>query len=299
MTLLDLARLRRHTPGCESVIHFNNAGAALMPDPVFSAVTTHLALERHRGGYEAEAAAKPAIEDFYDAFAQLLGCAREEIAYVENATRAWDMAVYALPLEQGDRVLVHESDYASNYLAMLQLARRRGIEIDLVPSDGAGQIDVAAIAAHITPRTRLIALTHAPTQNGLVNPAEDVGRIAREHGLWYVLDACQSIGQRPLDVRRIGCHILSGTGRKFLRGPRGTGFLYVERALLRQLEPPFVDLHAATALEGDRYELRDDARVGERRRVAQCAEFIFGPDKFRYYNQKTKNKSSQSCAFCH
>ena len=118
MTLLDLARLRRHTPGCESVIHFNNAGAALMPDPVFNAVTTHLALERHRGGYEAEAAAKPAIEDFYDAFAQLLGCAREEIAYVENATRAWDMAVYALPLEQGDRVLVHESDYASNYLAM-------------------------------------------------------------------------------------------------------------------------------------------------------------------------------------
>ena len=257
---IDVDRVRRDTPACESVIHFNNAGAALMPDPVAHAVLAHLDLERQRGGYEAEAAAQPALEDFYDAFATLLGCGRDEIAYAESATRAWDMAVYALPLAPGDRVLTHDSDYASNHLALLQLSRRIGIELDLVPSDAAGQLDVRALERMIGPRTRAIALTHVPTQNGLVNPAEAVGRIARAHGLLYVLDACQSVGQLPVDVRRIGCHVLSGTGRKFLRGPRGTGFLYVERALLQTLEPPFIDMRAATATVDGRYRLRADAR---------------------------------------
>ena len=258
--VIDIARVRRDTPACESVIHFNNAGAALMPDPVAHAVLAHLDLERQRGGYEAEAEAAPALEDFYDAFAALLGCERDEIAYAESATRAWDMAFYALPLKPGDRVLTHESDYVSNHLALLQLVRRTGIELDVVPSDGAGQVDVEALSRMITPRTRVVALTHVPTQNGLVNPAEAVGRVARECGLLYVLDACQSVGQLPVDVRRLGCHVLSGTGRTFLRGPRGTGFLYVERALLRTLEPPFVDLRAATATTDGRYELRADAR---------------------------------------
>ena len=257
---IDVDRVRRDTPACESVIHFNNAGAALMPDRVAHAVLAHLDLERRRGGYEAEAAAEPVLEDFYDAFAALLGCGRDEVAYAENATRAWDMAFHGLPLVAGDRVLTHESEYVSNHLALLQLARRTGIKLDLVPSDDAGQIDVESLERMITPRTRAIALTHVPTQSGLVNPAEAVGRIAREHGLLYALDACQSVGQLRVDVRRIGCHVLSGTGRKFLRGPRGTGFLYVERALLQTLEPPFVDLRAATATEDGGYQLRADAR---------------------------------------
>ena len=256
----DLARARRDTPAAARLIHFNNAGAALMPNAVADAVLEHFDLERRIGGYEAEAAAQPAIEDFYDAFAQLLNCKRDEIAYVENATRAWDMAFYALPLKAGDRVLTHESEYASNYLALLQVAQRLGVGVDVVPSDRHGQIDVDALRRLITVETRVIALTHVPTQNGLVNPAAAVGAVAREHGLIYVLDACQSVGQLPLDVRRIGCHVLSGTGRKFLRGPRGTGFLYIESGLLQMLEPPFIDMRAATALPAATFELRGDAR---------------------------------------
>jgi selenocysteine lyase/cysteine desulfurase len=259
-TTLDLARLRRDTPASERLIHFNNAGAALMPNPVTDALYAHLDLERRIGGYEAAAAMSAELDDFYDAFATLLNADRDEIAYVENATRAWDMAVYALPFDPGDEVLVHASDYASNHFALTQLAARRGIRLVEVPSDAMGVIDVAALEAHIGSRTRAIALTHAPTHNGLIHPAEAVGAIARRHGLWYILDACQSAGQVPLDVKTIGCHILSGTGRKYLRGPRGTGFLYVERALLRTLEPPFVDLHSAASREGGGYTLVDDAR---------------------------------------
>lgn len=260
MKTLDIARLRADTPACEQLIHFNSAGASLMPAPVYRATLQHLQLEQDVGGYEAEADAEPVLEDFYDAFATLLNCERSEIAYVENATRAWDMAFYSLPLQEGDRILTAEAEYVSNFLGFLHQAQRRGLQIDVVPSDASGQLDLDAMERMITPRTRLIAITHIPTQGGLVNPAEEVGAIARRHGITYLLDACQSVGQMPLDVQRIGCQLLSGTGRKFLRGPRGTGFLYVSKEILDRLDPPFIDLHAATWTGARSFEIRPDAR---------------------------------------
>lgn len=259
-TTLDIARLRAETPACETLIHFNNAGASLMPSPVYQAVLDHLALEQTIGGYDAEHEAEPVLEDFYDAFTTLLNCDRSEIAYVENATRAWDMAFYSLPLKEGDRILTAEAEYVSNFLGFLHQAKRRGLAIDVVPSDASGQLDLDAMERMITPKTRLIAITHVPTQGGLVNPAEEVGAIARRHSIRYLLDACQSVGQIPLDVETIGCQILSGTGRKFLRGPRGTGFLYVSNTVLDQLDPPFIDLHAATWTDARSFAIRPDAR---------------------------------------
>ncbi len=258
--MIDLVRARADTPACEKYLHFNNAGAALMPAPVYAALTGHLAAERDLGGYEAEKRAAPELAAFYSEFAAFLGCAPTEIAYIENATRAWDMAFYSLPLREGDRILTHASEYASNFLAFLQQARRRGLHVDVIPSDATGQLDVRAMEALIGPRTRLVAITHVPSQSGLVNPAEAVGQVARRHGLWYLLDACQSAGQIDLDVRRIGCQMLSGTGRKFRRGPRGTGFLFVSKDILDQLDPPFIDLHSATWTGADSYEIAPGAR---------------------------------------
>ena len=250
-----LARLRANTPACSRLIHFNNAGASLMPDPVFEAIVGHLELERDIGGYEAAAARHDVLAGLYDRFADLFRVHRHEIAFIESATRAWDMAFYALPLQEGDRIITHTAEYASNYLAFLQLAERRGVHIDIAPADGSGQIDVDALPGLLTPRTRVINLVHVPTQGGLVNPAEEVGRFARENGLIYVLDACQSVGQLDVDVPKIGCHVLSGTGRKYLRGPRGTGFLYVSSEILERLDPPFIDMRAATWTDKGSYEL--------------------------------------------
>jgi len=257
---IDLARLRAETDACERVLHFNNAGSALPPRIVVDTVVDHLRREAEIGGYEAEHEAADRLAQTYRSVATLVGAAPNEIALVENATRAWDMAFYALRFQPGDRILTARAEYASNYLAFLQVARRTGAEIVTVPCDEDGALSLPALESMIDDRVKLIAVTHVPTNGGLVNPAEGIGRLARAAGVPFLLDACQSVGQMPVDVAAIGCDMLSATGRKYLRGPRGTGFLYVRQGLLDQLEPPFLDLHAATWTAPDSYEIRPDAR---------------------------------------
>jgi cysteine desulfurase/selenocysteine lyase len=257
---LPIDRLRADTPGCEHVIHLNNAGAGLMPGPVLDTIKSHLDLEATIGAYEAADRRRDALEGAYDVVADFLNASRDEIAFIENATRAWDMAFYSIPFKPGDRLLTAQAEYVSNYLAYLQAQKRYGIDIDVIPNDEYGQVSVAALEDMLDERVRLVAVTHVPTNGGLTNPVEAIGQVTRDAGVLYLLDACQSAGQMPLDVAGIGCDMLSATGRKYLRGPRGTGFLYVRKALVESLDPPFVDLHAAEWTATSEYELRPDAR---------------------------------------
>ncbi len=242
------------------LIHFDNAGASLMPRCVFDAQKDHLQLEAALGGYEAARLKQVEIDAVYASVARLLSCRQDEIALVENATVGWTMAFYAIPFAAGDRILTAEAEYASNYLAYLQLKAEKGVEVETIPSTADGELDVGALESMIDERVKLISVTHVPTNGGLVNPVEEIGAIARAHDITYLVDACQSAGQLPLDVDAIQCDLLSATGRKYLRGPRGIGFLYVSRRILESLHPPMIDLFSAAWVDVDCYELRKDAR---------------------------------------
>jgi selenocysteine lyase/cysteine desulfurase len=255
----DVARARAETPGCDNVVHLNNAGAALQPTRVTDTVVDHLRAEALRGGYEMVEAAAPALAATYDSIARLLNADRDDIALVDSATTAWQAVFYSLPFGPGDRILTCRTEYTSNAIAYLQVARRTGAQVEFVANDESGQLDVADLARRMDDRVRLIALTHVPSYTGLVNPAEEVGKIARAADVPFLLDACQSAGQLPLDVQRLGCDALSGTGRKFLRGPRGTGFLYVSPRLRNGVEPSRLDLHSAEWTAPDQYRVRADA----------------------------------------
>jgi selenocysteine lyase/cysteine desulfurase len=258
----DLARWRAETPGCERLVHLNNAGAALVPRAVRDAIDAHLDLEERLGGYEAAEAQKAPIQQAYEGVARLLGARARNIALVQNSTIAFAQAISAFDFGPGSVLLTSRADYASNQIMYLSLARRRGVEIVRAPDAPEGGVDADEVRRLVSRRRpALVALTWVPTNSGLVQPVEDVGRICQEAGVPYLVDACQAVGQMPIDVQRIGCDYLAATSRKFLRGPRGVGFLYVSDTRLEAgAHPLLVDMHGATWVEADAFDLTPDAR---------------------------------------
>jgi cysteine desulfurase/selenocysteine lyase len=256
----DVARARRETPGCAEVVHFNNAGSALPPAVVTDAVVDYLRHEALVGGYEAAAEAKDRLAAVYASAARLVGAEPDDIAITDNATRSWQAVFYALPFAAGDRILTSRAEYASNAIAFLQVAKRTGAVVEVIGDDESGQLDVEELKRRIDGDVKLIAISHVPTQGGLVNPAEEIGAVAEAAGIPYLLDACQSAGQLDLDVRRLKCDALSVTGRKYLRGPRGTGFLYAHPRLRERLEPAMLDLHSASWVSPTEYVVDPTAK---------------------------------------
>jgi selenocysteine lyase/cysteine desulfurase len=258
----DLLRWRRDTPGCARLVHLNNAGAALTPRTVREAVRAHLDLEDELGGYEAAESQAAPIRTCYQAVAALLGARPENIAVVQNSTVAFAQAISAFDLGPGDVVLTTRSDYASNQIMYLSLARRRGVEIVRAADAVEGGVDPDEVRRLVNRhRPALVALTWVPTNAGLVQPAEAVGVVCRDAGVPYLIDGCQAVGQIPIDIHRLHCDFLAATARKFLRGPRGIGFLYAsDRVLQKGAHPLLVDMHGATWTDADTFVLTPDAR---------------------------------------
>jgi len=244
---LDIDAVRADTPGCDSVIHLNNAGSSLPPAQVLDCVVSYLRSEAMIGGYEIAEDRADDLAAVYRSASTLFGGAQENWAFVESATRAWNAAFSSLRFRPGDRILTTKAEYPSNMAGLLRAREIQGVEVEVVPDDAYGQVDVAALESMLDERTRLVSLTHIPTQGGLVNPAKQVGDILRDSPVLYQLDACQSVGQMPVNVADIGCDILSFTGRKFLRGPRGTGMVWASDAALDQMTTPSgVDTEGST-----------------------------------------------------
>jgi selenocysteine lyase/cysteine desulfurase len=274
----ELAAWRADTPGCSGRVHLNNAGASLVPQPVRRAIEAHLELEEALGGYEAADARLEALEATRDGLAQLVGARSHNIALVQNSTIGFAQALAAFDFRPGEVLLTSRADYASNQIMYLSLARRRGVEVLRAPDAPEGGIDPGAVAALIARRRpALVALTWVPTNSGLVQPVEPVGEVCRASEVPYLIDACQAVGQLPIDIGRLQCDYLAATSRKFLRGPRGVGFLYVsDRALAAGAYPLLVDMHGATWTDPDAFALAADARRFESWEISYALVFGLG-----------------------
>ncbi len=233
-----------------------------MPAPVLAAVRDHFDLEARIGGYEAAAAAAGAIEDAYRDVAALLDTEPRNVAFSEHATASFVQALSSIRFQPGDVLATTRNDYVSNQIQYLALASRFGVEVVRAPDAPEGGVDLQAMEEIIhRRRPKLVAVTHAPTNSGLVQDVAAVGAMCRRRDIPYLVDACQSVGQMPVHPESIGCDFLSATSRKYLRGPRGAGFLWVsDRALDQGWEPLFPDMRGADWIEGDLYQPAPDAR---------------------------------------
>lgn len=253
--MIDVDAERRETPGCLDQVFLDSAGSSLPPRAVVEEAVGHLRREAEVGGYRAAAERAEDLRQVYAGLGRLLGCDPEGIALTDSATRSWNQVVTALPWRPGDRALVCGVEYASNAIALLQRARHDGVTVERVPSDPTGRVDLDALERLLDERVRLVSLVHVPTSSGLVNPVREVVELAHRTGALVLLDACQSVGQLAVDVGELGVDALTGTGRKWLRGPRGTGFLYLHPRLLASLEPAAADLRGATWTSESTYDL--------------------------------------------
>ncbi|MEV6344193.1 N-methyl-L-tryptophan oxidase [Actinoplanes sp. NPDC051851] len=258
MSAIDPLALRTATPGTRHARHLNAAGAALPSETVLGTVIEHLRLEARIGGYEAAAAALPQTEEVYALAAELLGGSAADIALMESATVAWHRALDAFPLRPGDRILASASSYVSSAMHLLELRRSRGVEFEVLPCAPDGTVDLEALATALREPAALVTVAHVPTSSSLIEPVAAIAALARDAGVPVLLDATQSLGQ--LDVRGLGCDIVVGTGRKFLRGPRGTGLLYVSPAMRDLLRPPHPDVRGAVWHSDFGFDLVDGAR---------------------------------------
>ena len=276
LTPINVDAVRADTPAVDQIVHLNNCGTSLPPQPVMDAMIDYLQLEAAVGGYEAMEVGAEGLDRVYTAGAEILGCQPDEVAFATGASEAWWRAFLSVPLVAGDRVLIGRTEYIANALALIQAADR-GISVEVVPDDEAGQIDVQALENMMDARVKLVCLTSIAMTNGLVNPAAEVGAIAKAGGAYYLVDACQAVGQLPVSVDDLQCDFLSFTGRKFVRGPRGSGMLYVRASILDELVPPtFIDGRSADWIEDHKYQLKPTAQRFELFECSFGAKVGFG-----------------------
>jgi selenocysteine lyase/cysteine desulfurase len=260
---MDIDKIRRDTPGSEFVRHFNSAGASLPTQQVLDATLRFLKQEALTGGYRFAAQQEKEINEFYTEAAKLIHAKPTEIALTQSASSSLSLALYAIPFERGDVILTSEIEYGNNFLNYLNLKERKGVEIRVFPMEKDGCFDLGKFENYIDKKVKLIAITHIPTNSGIVFPVAEIGEIAKKHNILYLVDACQSIGQFPFNVEDIGCDFCTATSRKYLRGPRGLGFLYVRESVMESLSPVFLEMLFADWQSETGYQLNRSAKMFE------------------------------------
>lgn len=295
---MNIELIRKETAGCSDKIFLNNAGSSLMPEIVVNTMIDYIKQEEEFGGYVIMNRDQELINQFYEETAKLLNCKSSNIAFATSSTDAYAKALSSIPFKEGDCIITTIDDYISNQIAFISLQKRFNIDVIRVKNLQDHEIDLEDLEILIKKHhPKLIAVTHIPTNSGLIQNVEGVGAVCKKYDILYLVDACQSVGQLKVDVQKIGCDFLTATGRKFMRGPRGTGFLYVsDKVLDQKLAPLFLDMRGAGWTEFDDYEIFQTARRFEHweisysslRGLTEAVKYAntIGPENIEGYNRK-------------
>ncbi len=240
---MNLEKIRQEIPYYGNKIFLNNAGSSLSPSVVTKKIQGFLHQEELFGGYKLEEIQTRQIATFYEQAAKLLNCKEQNIAFAHDATDAYIKALSSIPFKKGDVIITSSNDYASNQIQFISLQQRYGVVLKRINSLNNGDIDLTHFQELVQEqRPSLVAITHIPTNSGLIQDVAAIGEICHQLEILYLVDACQSVGQIAVDIQKIKCDFLSATGRKFLRGPRGTGLLFVsDRVLASKMSPLLID----------------------------------------------------------
>ncbi len=238
--MFNIQDIRNDILNYNSKLFFNSASSSLPPKSVVEVITEYLVEEQQVGGYTIEDDRANAIANFYIQAAKLLNCKPQNIAFAYNATDAFSKALLSIDFEKGDVIITSDDDYVSNHFQFIALQKRIGVKVIRIKTLENGDLDISHFKeVVVTKQPKLVAVTHVPTNSGLVQDVTSIGRICANYNILFLLDACQSVGQLVVDVQDIQCDFLVVTGRKWLRGPRGTGILYVSDRVLNAGMYPF------------------------------------------------------------
>ncbi|HEY2556893.1 MAG TPA: SufS family cysteine desulfurase [Diaminobutyricibacter sp.] len=262
LTTVDVERLRRDFPILQErvnghpLVYLDSGATSQRPRAVIDAevgFAEHHNSAVHRGAHTLAAEATELFEDARTTVARFVGVGHDEIVWTSNATEALNLVAYAISnasvgrggeaaerfrLGHGDEIVVTEMEHHANLIPWQELAARTGATLRVIPLTDEGRLDLAAAAGVIGDRTRLVCFTHVSNVLGTVNPVGELVALAHGAGALAVLDACQSVPHRPLDLRALDVDFAVFSGHKML-GPTGVGVLYGRADLLNAL-PPFL-----------------------------------------------------------
>lgn len=271
---MNTDKIRQEIRGLsDGKLFFNNAGSSLMPNIVVDSMLDYLKQEEQFGGYEVANKNAELLENFYTETAKLINCKPSNIAFMTSATEAFSKALSSIIFKEGDTIITTVDDYISNQITFISLQKRLNVKIIRIKKLEDNELDLENLENLIKEHhPKLVTVTHIPTNSGLIQDIEAVGKICRQYDILYLADCCQSLGQMVVDVEKIGCDFLTATGRKFMRGPRGSGFLYVsDKVLEKDYAPILLDMRGAHWSEYDNYELFKTAKRFEHWEVSYAA----------------------------
>lgn len=248
-------------------MYFNNAGAGLMSKGTYETLTNHMEIEMNVGAYKAAAIKSDAVNNFYLLAAKLLNAgSKDEIAFIDSASRGWNLIIYGLDIKESDVIVTLSSEYGTNLLTIYDIAKRTHCGIKVIQCDNEGNFSLDDVDQALQSGGTILAVSHVAAQGSIVNPVVELGILAQKYDAIYIVDGCQAVGQIKVDVQQINCCAYVTAGRKWLRGPRGTGILYVRRNA--PIRTPQIDLASADLVFDELgtvvdVKVRDDAKQFE------------------------------------